>query len=69
MATHQQSVGVDPERRAGHQRDLILAVFDLQQACVCGQLCVDAVHFVGQCVAQNVDIKDVTFFELINVRK
>ena len=62
-------MSIDPEGGTGHQRDQILASLNLQQACVRRQYRVDAVHFIGQYLAQNVDIKDVAFFELVNVRK
>ena len=35
---------VDAKRRAGHQRDLILAVLNLEQARVRGQHRIDGVH-------------------------
>ena len=69
MASYQQSVRIDTKRCAGDQRYIVLAVLNLQQARVRRQDCVDSIHLIGQYLAQNVDIKDVAFFELINVRK
>ena len=69
MASHQQPVGVDAKRRAGHQRYIVLTVLDLQQTRVRGQHRVDAVHFVDQCVAQYTDVEHIAHCKLVDVRK
>ena len=69
MASHQQSVGIDPERGTGHQRYIVLAFLNLQQTRVRGQYRVDAVHFVGQCVAQYMDVEHIALCKLVDVRK
>ena len=69
VASHQQPVGVDPKRGTRHQRDLILAVLNLEQARVRGQHRIDGVHLIGQHLAQHVDVKRVALCKLVNVRK
>ena len=69
MASHQQSVGIDPERRAGHQRYIVLTVLDLQQAGIRGQYSSDIVHLICQHLTQHMDIKRVSRRKLVNVRK
>jgi len=62
-------MGIDPEWGTRHQRDQILAFLDLQQARICRQYRVDGVHLIGQHLTQNVNIKDITLFKPVNVRK
>ena len=69
MASYQQSVGIDPERRTRHQCDQILVILDLEQARVRGQYRVDGVHLIGQHLTQHMDVKRVAHCKLVNVRK
>ena len=69
VASHQQPVGVDAKRRAGHQRHQVLAVLDLQQAGVCRQYSSDIVHLICQRIAQHMDVKRVAHCKLVDVRK
>ena len=69
MASHQQSVGIDPERRTRHQCDQILVILDLEQARVRGQYRVDGVYLVCQHLTQHMDIEHIALCKLVYVRK
>ena len=62
-------MGVDPKWGTRHQRYIVLTVLNLEQSRICRQHCVDAVHFVGQCVAQYMDVEHIALCKLVDVRK
>ena len=69
MASHQQAMCVDPKRGTRHQRDLILAVLNLEQARVRRQYRVDGVYLVCQHLTQHMDIEHIAHCKLVYVRK
>ena len=62
-------MGVDPVRRAGQQRDQILALLELQAGHLVGQAHRDLVDLVGQRLVQHVEVEHIALLQLVQVRE
>jgi len=69
MAGNQQAMRVHAVRRAGHQRQPVLARHDLQQGDIVRLDHVHAIHLVSQRLSHHCDVHEIAFAQLVEARE